>query len=841
MNTENHYSETDLGNISIHLCGEYDPQRVYEYLDAVEFGGGSYICAIEYGKTITGIAPEPSKNTEYWHINSIPGTLTPEYIAMHDRVKNLSEQVEADAEEVRAAEQNVAGMELNVTQMQEQTRQAAEESEQSKDSAAGYASSAEASRQAAEESEQNVNAQVSGFDNHVAEKTEEAENDIEAARIAANKAIIAQQEQSANEVARAGIEAVSTSQSAAQTATEKAQAAATSEKNAAASEAATKLSEENATKMAEQVATDKEQVAYDRTAVEKAKQEMTESVAQIEQNTQGISELKGDIVYLDDRDNWFFGINFKWEIGGINPANGQDIENASRSRTVGMYRIPKGTTITSNINTYIIVYGATITYHGWLKEWTATEDCEIRIMLNTNDSTFYRQVSIDFHSDNMDRAEVEESIKKVGVADYTVHEFTDGTAAAPPNRWFLSDEIKPDTYIDSIEFKQIKMVKSVNMSVEVWEYTDDGLTIERVFKTLYPTIGGGQSNDNAKVSIKYSTKKKAIICVVTPVACVYMTSETGIKRDKRYTSGDVSEVSKLSVSALVNVGYRLNIKVNLSVTMPFIYDLATVERNSNIVVIGEYGDFKNIQTALDSIEDDTSVNPYVFKIMPGTYPCFSMTVKGRVRYISMIGECKHDCIIRDDSGQYYNAPALVYTNGMFKNLTFLATHDNPPALADRENAKHKSYALHMDCGTQDVLFEDCVFTSYQAPAVGIGCYQDVKYHFKNCEMYSYCPAYDETDPDYRTNWSWLANYGALFCHSNTNNNITNQRIILDNCRMYSKYGDKGLWITYAGEFVDSEMFATVIGNVAMNKDNIPSASIHSSITVTADSYGNNWN
>ena len=300
MNTENHYQETDLGNISIHLCGEYDPQRAYEYLDAVEFGGGSYICAIEYGKTITGIAPEPTKNTEYWHINSIPGTLTPEYIAIHDRVVNLSERVEADAEEVRTAEHNVSGMELNVTQMQEQTRQAAEAAEQSKDSAAGYAASADTSRQAAEESEQNINAQITGFDVHVAEKTEEAENDIEAARIAANKAIIAQQEQSVNEVARVGIEAISTAQEAAQTATEKAQAAATSEKNAEASEKTAKLSETNAMKMAEQVAADKEQVANDRTAVEKAKQEMTESVAQIEQNTQGISELKGDIADIQD-------------------------------------------------------------------------------------------------------------------------------------------------------------------------------------------------------------------------------------------------------------------------------------------------------------------------------------------------------------------------------------------------------------------------------------------------------------------------------------------------------------------------------------------------------------
>ena len=302
MNTENHYQETDLGNISLNPRGEYNPEESYEYLDLVVLKGGSYVCLAENGATITGISPESGKTTQYWQVITIPGSLTPEYIAMHDRVVNLSEQVGADAVEVRTAEQNVSGMELNVTQMQEQTRQSAEAAEQSKDSSAGYAASADASRQAAEESKQNIDAQVTGFDNHVAEKTGEAENDIEAARIAANKAIIAQQEQSVNEVARAGIEAISTAQSAAQTATEKAQAAATSEKNAAASETAAKLSEENATKMAEQVATDKEQVAYDRTAVENAKQEMTGSVAQIEQNTQGISELKSDIAQIDELD-----------------------------------------------------------------------------------------------------------------------------------------------------------------------------------------------------------------------------------------------------------------------------------------------------------------------------------------------------------------------------------------------------------------------------------------------------------------------------------------------------------------------------------------------------------
>lgn len=345
MNTENHYQETDLGNISLNPRGEYNPEESYEYLDLVVLEGGSYVCLAENGATITGISPESGKTTQYWQVITIPGSLTPEYIAMHDRVVNLSEQVEADAEEVRTAEQNVSGMELNVTQMQEQTRQSAEAAEQSKDSSAGYAASADSSRQAAEESEQNVNAQVSGFDNHVAEKTEEAENDIEAARIAANKAIIAQQEQSVNEVARAGIEAISTSQSAAQTATEKAQAADTSEKNAAASETAAKLSEANATKMAEQVAADKEQVANDRTAVENAKQEMTGSVAQIEQNAQGISELKSDISIIQDRQTPIDGIAFfnDLRIGGI------IAENKELSYTSNSYGITLNENVVINV------------------------------------------------------------------------------------------------------------------------------------------------------------------------------------------------------------------------------------------------------------------------------------------------------------------------------------------------------------------------------------------------------------------------------------------------------------------------------------------------------------
>lgn len=92
MNTENNYVETDLGNISPNPCGEYNQSMQYEYLDLVNYQGGSYLCTVELENKITGIAPVQGKNTEYWQLVTLPGDLTPEYIAMHDDVVNKAKQ-----------------------------------------------------------------------------------------------------------------------------------------------------------------------------------------------------------------------------------------------------------------------------------------------------------------------------------------------------------------------------------------------------------------------------------------------------------------------------------------------------------------------------------------------------------------------------------------------------------------------------------------------------------------------------------------------------------------------------------------------------------------------------
>lgn len=192
-NTENDYLPTDLGNVSLNPRGEYDPETAYEYLDTVSYQGGSYVCRIENGTTITGTAPEPGRNTDIWQMLTLPGDLTPEYIAMHDDTVNHARQAESSRLAAELAQQATEDAQADVQQLHEDTVQAAQEAENSRDSAAGYAQSAEASRKAAAESEQNINAQVTGFDTKVSKSVTQAQEDIANARQQAIRAVASQQ------------------------------------------------------------------------------------------------------------------------------------------------------------------------------------------------------------------------------------------------------------------------------------------------------------------------------------------------------------------------------------------------------------------------------------------------------------------------------------------------------------------------------------------------------------------------------------------------------------------------------------------------------------------------
>ena len=200
MQTENHYTETDLGNVSPNPRGNYDNAVKYEYLDLVTMQGGSYLCVIPVGQTITGTAPEPGATTEYWQCLAMPGDRTPEYTEAHDKVVRLAKEVAQNTTKVAEDKQSVAQMETDVRQLKEQTAESARQAEKSKDSAVGSARAAKTAEDNIRQVANNVNTLVNGFDTHVAEKTTEATQAVATAKDNAVQAVERQETASVQEV-----------------------------------------------------------------------------------------------------------------------------------------------------------------------------------------------------------------------------------------------------------------------------------------------------------------------------------------------------------------------------------------------------------------------------------------------------------------------------------------------------------------------------------------------------------------------------------------------------------------------------------------------------------------
>ena len=310
METENRYIETDLGNVAPNPRGDYNAEATYEYLDLVVYQGGSYLCIADTSK---GVAPESGKTTAVWQVLSLPGDLTPEYVAMHDDVVNKAASAAEDAASTAADRAAVADMKEDVEQLQREVTESTASAKADKESAAGYAAAAEASRKAATEAEANVTAQVNGFDEHVASKTLDATEAVTAAREKAVQ-VVDSATQAAKSAASSAADSASTATSkttaalaASKTATSAAsetvktakvaqediataksnaikavQDAAVEEKKAAAASA------ENAATSAESAKTSADNAAQSAKSVEDASK-------QIEQNKKDVASLKEDL------------------------------------------------------------------------------------------------------------------------------------------------------------------------------------------------------------------------------------------------------------------------------------------------------------------------------------------------------------------------------------------------------------------------------------------------------------------------------------------------------------------------------------------------------------------
>lgn len=196
VNSENQYTETDLGNISFNPKGEYDNDIRYEYLDTVSYEGGSYMCVVEVGSTVAGISPTTGKNTDVWQMISLPGGLTPEYIAAHDDVINNSKIVESSKVAVEKIRKEVEADLDDINLAHSQITETETKIETYRDEVVEYAHSAENSKNVSERAAENVNTLISGFDSHVEEQTANADVSIVDARQTAIQAVKSQEETS---------------------------------------------------------------------------------------------------------------------------------------------------------------------------------------------------------------------------------------------------------------------------------------------------------------------------------------------------------------------------------------------------------------------------------------------------------------------------------------------------------------------------------------------------------------------------------------------------------------------------------------------------------------------
>lgn len=250
--------------------------------------------------------------------------------------------------------------------------------------------------------------------------------------------------------------------------------------------------------------------------------------------------------------------------------------------------------------------------------------------------------------------------------------------------------------------------------------------------------------------------------------------------------------------------------------------------SNNVITVGKSGAmFDTINKAVDYARPLSNVNnQYTIVVYPGIYKEV-VNLLGTA-YISIVGVNKVTCILRDDSGQYINAPLRVEGNCYIHNMTIIATHDDDQTTPVDSL---RAYAVHADDpGEGTTEFNNCIMISYQNSAFGCGLHTNQTVKLINCELYSYCP-----------NESTMKENGALFLHDGQG--ATNQKVIVKNCTVKSLHGCSMRLNGHYGTEVQASFYNNSFWCEETGKDSIsldPSnGGISNKIKLTADSYGNN--
>lgn len=372
---------------------------------------------------------------------------------------------------------------------------------------------------------------------------------------------------------------------------------------------------------------------------------------------------------------------------------------------------------------------------------------------------------------------IENTISKVILVDNG--DINTGLGLGTGRRWFYANAIPANAIIDDITFKAASnYTNGKDLLLEFWEERTAG-TLTKVDEIRYIPASA-----NAVCTIPLNgriTLYPTYISFTQSFTVLLLTqgSNPNVKQIQDITS------SSIAISALNDFNGDLDIDLS--------YHVYSGGNDGNIVHVGNGYAYTEIQDALDAITDDSAENPYTIIVHPksvpytrfstlrklnGTYPW----TNAPIRYISIIGLDRYHCIVQDDSGNYNTPPAEILINGLVKNMTFVATHNDQDATATKG-----AYAVHIDAEPvgnvgYDMQFEDCVLKSDQTAGVGIGLHNACHLSFSNCDFIS--TASESYAPhDGYTNLIYL---GAFNCHSSTKASDTDQVIKLTNCRAISK-------------------------------------------------------
>ena len=403
-------------------------------------------------------------------------------------------------------------------------------------------------------------------------------------------------------------------------------------------------------------------------------------------------------------------------------------------------------------------------------------------------------------------------------------EFGLGWTLSNTRRWFCGEVIPAKSYIRKIGLHA--SIARDSVVVSVWE--KDGDTITKIKEVNTPVIVGVNYID-----LETYSDKALMVGVYTPVACIDWDNDASAS-DTMYGASNLT-ADTLSISAMETKVTKGKMAITIYFDKP---------RPSGVPCVYEVGDglpFSEIQEAIDASTGDEHAiimvypraTPYkkfsTIRDIGAPYPWEGL----KVRNLDIIGLSKVSCVVQDDSGEYDSPASEIAVNGVIRGLTFKTTNDRPLATPVKGG-----YACHIDGRIEgnvgyNMTFEDCVFISYTGPAVGVGLQADTTLKFERCEMISYA------DPDYKpnANYSNLANFGALYCHTATIP-APNQKLYLDGCRIISAFGNRAVWLSATGDYTPFVLLAThnTIEAIWPNSKRVV---MDSALILDAMSHGNN--